>query len=711
MPHGSALAQAMSRAPAFLLLLAFAPGPVLGQGQGQGQGQTPGDGDLDQARAAWRYRREVRLEAGPGDLSLAVLPLPPDLLARCQPEARDLRLLAGDGTELPYLISRKEGEIEIERYPGALSDVRLLPWQRSQWEADLGAERTFDTVELSIPEQDFARRAMLEIAGPDRAFRPLREDLAVFDWRWGRRVHHTTVALGAPARARFLRVTIWEPSAPRVSLRGVEVRRTTVRPGQRWRREVPLRQVPAPRGQSRYQLDLPPGLPLDQVEIGAEDPIFARRAQLTEEPAATPGARPPPPLPLGEGEIYRVLLPAPKDQGAPLRGEDLRFSARRPGGGALFLQIQDGDSPPLRGLQVAVLGVADQLVFPRPPKAQPLRLYYGNPATRAPLYDVELLRGWLERYHGQVAVGAVDAEIENPRHRPAPPLGFVLGAGAALEVSRWRLAQRLPAPERADLYGLTLSPEALAALRPDLGDLRIVDGQGRQVPYVLQQEASEKAVPLHVEPAAARTHRHLLRSDAGSLPFVALELRFDRAFFSRPARLLTPVDQDGQDGRDRPGGAERTLWQGTLALRGEGEEGPLRLLLGDAGRLGPLTLEIDDGDDAPLGLRGAVGVVRLPRIACKLLPDLAAPAGYRVLLGNPEAAPPRYDIETLRQQVLDYAAVPLVAEAIARNPGYRPRAGDYLRAAPPTALLWGALGLAVAGLLLLTARLLRTRSE
>jgi hypothetical protein len=687
-----------------------------------------GSEELDQARAAWRYRREVRLPRGPGDPSLAVLPLPPDLLARCQPEARDLRLLSGDGTELPYLISHQEGQLEVERYPGVLSDVRIQPWQRAQWEVDLGGERTFDTVELSIPEQDFARRATLEVASADRAFRLLRDDLAVFDWdwRWGRRVHHTTVSLGAPARARFLRVTLWDPSAPRVSLRGVDVRRTTARPGQRWRREVPLRQVPAPRGQSRYKLDLPAGLPIDQVEIAAEDPIFVRRVQLVEEPASP--ARPPAASTLGEGDIYRVLLPAQQDRGAPLRGEELRFPARRPGGGAVYLQVQDRDSPPLRGLRVAVLGVADQLVFPRPrpgpagdaqtAEATLLHLYYGNSATRAPLYDVELLRGWLERYHGEVAVGEIAAEVENPRHRPAPPLGFVQGAGAALEVGRWRLLQRLRAPERADLYGLTLSPEALAALRPDLGDLRIVDGQGRQVPYVLEPEASERAIPLRVEPAAApdqeraqaqeKTHRHLLRSDiGGALPFVALELRFDRAFFSRPARLLRLAEPDPATPAGDIAG-ERALWQGTLARRGDDEEGPQRLFLGSAGRLGALTLEIDDGDDAPLGVRGAMGLLRLPRVACKLQPD---PAGYRVLLGNAEAEPPRYDIETLRQQVLDYAAVPLTAEAITQNPGYRPRAGDYLRAAPPTLLLWGALGLAVAGLLLVTARLLRARSE
>jgi hypothetical protein len=55
---------------------------------------------------------------------------------------------------------------------------------------------------------------------------------------------------------------------------------------------------------------------------------------------------------------------------------------------------------------------------------------------------------------------------------------------------------------------------------------------------------------------------------------------------------------------------------------------------------------------------------------------------------------------------LDYAALPARLGPLVPNPAFRPTAVDYLRNAPPTILLWSALGLAMVVLLVLTVRLL-----
>jgi hypothetical protein len=122
----------------------------------------------------------------------------------------------------------------------------------------------------------------------------------------------------------------------------------------------------------------------------------------------------------------------------------------------------------------------------------------------------------------------------------------------------------------------------------------------------------------------------------------------------------------------------------------------------DGTRLDELTLEIDEGDNAPLSLQAARAVVRVPRVTFK-----AAPGVYRLLLGNREAGPPRYDLASLRQEVLSYSALDAPAAAREANPLYRRFAGDYFSDAPPTLLLWGTLLAAVAALLFLTARVLR----
>jgi hypothetical protein len=120
--------------------------------------------------------------------------------------------------------------------------------------------------------------------------------------------------------------------------------------------------------------------------------------------------------------------------------------------------------------------------------------------------------------------------------------------------------------------------------------------------------------------------------------------------------------------------------------------------------VGELFLEITEGDNAPLTLVRAQGVVRVPRLAFK-----AAPGAYRLLIGNAQAQPPRYDIASLRKEILAYSAVAVEAGPIEPNAAYRRRAGDYLTDVPPSLLLWGTLLAAVVVLLLLTLRILRTK--
>ena len=87
----------------------------------------------------------------------------------------------------------------------------------------------------------------------------------------------------------------------------------------------------------------------------------------------------------------------------------------------------------------------------------------------------------------------------------------------------------------------------------------------------------------------------------------------------------------------------------------------------------------------------------------------AAPGDYRLLLGNDTAQPPSYELAGLRREVLAYTAVPLALPALAAesaNPGYERGLSDYIREAPPRAILWTALAGAVVVLLVLTRRIL-----
>jgi hypothetical protein len=660
----------------------------------------------DAERTAWRYRRLVRAE-GTGEL--LALALPPEVTARAQHGLKDLRLVNPSGQELAYLVDRTLAREVRPSFSGRLLDTRREirgPQDDERgltvFVVDLDEPRTFDRIGLQIAAQDFAARVRVEAAddsgGP---WRLLDGDAGVFDGIWGARVHHTTIALEEPVTARFLRLSLGDRrGVPAVRVSGVTVSAVRSTVGQEWRRPVGLQAVPGART-TRYRIA--DNLPLESLELDSDDPAFSRRVQLVE--VSERGGRRQETV-LGEALLYRLRLPEPGLVGEarvlPLRAAPL--------GGELFLEVEDGDSPPLRGPRGVAFGTAVRVVFAA--AASPLVLYYGNETTRAPLYDLGGLEEQI-RFASGLGTATLGEETENPLYRKPEPIPFVAVRGQKVEAERWMTFRRLLVQGPPDICALTLGPDDVAVARPDLGDLRLVAEDGSQVPYLLESGPSG-TVALEVEAEPERPGERGtvspyglrvpgLTEGASGMPLLALELEIAEAFFERPARVMAPP----------PLGAAQpaTLYAGTLSRRpafsgGQGREGRLTVVPLGGTRVRALTLEISDGDDARLTVTSVRGRVPLPRLVFK-----ATPGAYRALVGNPEAAAPRYDLVSLRQEVLAYSARPVEADAPQANPAFRRSAREYFRAAPPTAFLWGALIVAVAGLLFLTARVLREPKE
>ena len=420
-------------------------------------------------------------------------------------------------------------------------------------------------------------------------------------------------------------------------------------------------------------------------------------------------------------------------------GESLTLSlSRKPEHGVLYVEIDASQGPPLANLQITVSGVGARLLFPLLPGDRRFVLYYAAPTVRAPLYDLESLRGHVTQL--EVTRAELGSEESNPAYRVVPPLSFVRAAGAPLDVSLFRLQRPLVllGDGKPDIYAATLAAEDLAALSPGLGDLRIVDPEEHQIPYVLDKSGSEgrlnltiseTATPAADKPKTGGLASLLLSYAPGStalaLPYEAVELQFDEAFYTRPARLF--ARPPAGTGAVQAQGSERLLWSGTLSHKPDDEPADsgearaatptaphwLRLpfaLPGDLPRVAQLRLEIDHGDNPPLSLRQASGHLTLPRLAAKL----DGSTRYRMLFSAASVDPPRYDIETLRRELFDYAAVRAGFGPISANPQYRTRAADLLQDASSTSatlILWGVLLLAMVALLGLTLRLLRKPPE
>jgi hypothetical protein len=635
----------------------------------------------------------VLLPAPVGEASgFAALALPPELMARSRPDLRDLRLVGASGRELPYVVQARVERERTTSWQGALADVKREAKRSSVYTVDLGEPRRFDRIQLTIPASGFAKRVQAEVSTDGQRWREVVGDAGVFDRPWTPPVHHTTLALPEPVSARWVRVRLDDRRSRPQDVTAVAVALVASLPGEEWRRAAALLPLTGRSGVSRYRVEAPAGLAFETIRLESDDPAFSRRVSLVES-FERDGRRQE--RTLGSGMLYRLRLPE-----EDLAGESLALRVAPPEGGERTLEVEDGDSPPLRRPRLEIAGAERRLLFAA---EAPLTLYYGNDATHAPHYDLAALRERLES-SASLASARLGVEEANPRHRKPTPLAFAALRGAALDVGRWARVRPFSVPGPEDLYTLTLAPPDLGELRRDLGDLRIADEAGHQLPYILEADAAEARAVLEVErdaSASPRASRYRLTAPAraggvAALPLRALELELDAAFFSRGVRVLAP----GPGPRER----ERTLFAGTLA-RAPGAAGALRIPL-DGSPVAALLLEVEEGDNAPLPLQRVAGLVRVPRVVFK-----ATAGRYRLLLGNPEAAPPRYDLAALRREVLSYSAVGLEAGVAEDNAALRRRLWGRLGAQPPGLLLWTALGGAVVALLLLTARILRQQQH
>ena len=651
----------------------------------------------DVTRASWAWRRDVNVT---GDAELVTLDVPLEVARSSQPELKDVRLVAEDGTEVPYVLERAAQAVaaSVASWPGLLTDQRRETKHHSVWVVDLGGDRDFDHVDLDVPQADYSKRLHVELSDDGRSWRTLAGDAGVFNREWNGRLDHSHIELERSVRARWLRLTADDARSRPIEITGVRVSSTRRSEASEWRQPFAATVVSSQGGSTRYRLDVPAGTPLDALVIDADDPAFSRLVTVYDARTAN-GQREE--IRLGAKRLYRLRL---TDEA--LSVADLRLPVAPPPAGELILEVEDGDSPPLRALRGHVVGATASLVFPA--VARRLTLYYGNPVTRAPLYDIDALRTRLAlaRSDGLAAATLGPQAVNAAFKRPAP-LPMVATSGAGVESGRWRWSRALQVGGREDIFTLLLAPLDVAVAREDLADVRIVDDKDRQVPFVLARDAALEKLTLAVEPLPApaddpRRRRLRLRvmptheTAPERLPMTALEIDVADRFFSRPVRISTP-----------PGKARReagVVAATTLSRAQDSEAGRLPCRIALDGRWHrELWMEIDEGDNTPLDIQGVHAVVSVPRVAFK-----AGPGTYRVLVGNDKAPPPQYDLATLRQEVLAYSAVAAEAGPLEANPRFRRRGADYLKHAPPTLLLWGTLVAAVVALLLLTRRILRS---
>jgi hypothetical protein len=258
-------------------------------------------------------------------------------------------------------------------------------------------------------------------------------------------------------------------------------------------------------------------------------------------------------------------------------------------------------------------------------------------------------------------------------------------AGAPLDVEEFPYEREVLQREPG-LVALTLDDAVLG--HSHLGDLRIADAKGRQIPYLRERSPDplivELPAPEKVEDE--RRSRYRLKMPYPRLPEARLIVDTTAGTFERRVHLEGPLSRRGRPewiGSSQP-------WRHT----GPGPAPPLNLdIPANAGKT--VDLVIDEGDNAPLPL----GRMRL-HMETWTLRFFHPGGGVRLLYGRNDLGEPRYDLSLISAQ-LD----PSQAREVTLAP--EPTADRKDSARVPRGLFWGALVAAVAVLLLVLARLVR----
>ena len=648
--------------------------------------------NVDGARVAWQYRRDVALPAGrPG--GFAAIPVPPEVASRSQADLRDLRLVDASGRETPFVVLDDTARTAERRTTGRLVAAQQERRDRSVWTADFGEPIAFDRLVLDVTGQDFSKRVRLELSLDGTTWLEAGLDHWLFERQWQQQVIRGTTIETPQATARLVRVTADDTRSRPIAVTGIRAESSTRLSGSRWSQDVTLELLTTSAGRSRYRVAVPTGFPVRRVAIDADDAAFARMVYVVEQRDGVDRV-------IERWLAYRFRLPEATQDVASSEVDVTGAS-----GAALLIDVIDGDNPPLVNPRVRLS--APQTLLVTATTASTLRLYYGNSVTRAAAYDLERLRSALAAV-AAYPTGTLGGEIANPRYQAPAPLAFAPSRGAVIDPAAWKYARTLRVSGDDDLYTLAVPAADLAHLRRDFADLRLVDAANLQVPYVVEGTADITRVPLTIASAMSRpgmtqTSAYRLSvppaTSAEALTFTSLDLAIAEGFFSREATVLVAQ-------ADAPQGQRVVATRTIASARREAVTAPVTATL----EFGSVTatsliLEVRNGDNAPLTIRGAFGVAPVPRMTFK-----AGAGEYRLLLGNAQAAAPTYELEALRQEVLAYSALPLGGDAlqpVVANPDYARDVSDVLREAPPAAVLWGALGVAVVVLLALTQRILK----
>ena len=649
------------------------------------------------AAPSFKFERPI-VTSGPGPRRLAVdVPLLAGVNAR---DLRDLRLHDSNGAEIGYLLVANP-PAQPTYNSGTILDVaptETRTRRTSAFEVDLRERMVVDRFRVDGLPAPFLKRVTLEASGDRAHWTLLVPDGTMFDLP-ADRLQQTELRFAA-GTYQYLRLTWDDTNSGRLPHpdRALAGQPGPVAPPPLLTTPLAFERRPGEPGRSYFRIRLPGGhLPIAALDLDVGGGHVYREAVVYEARLAGSELAP---VVLGRASLKRVVANG-------VTAAALRIPIEAPSDAQLELALNDGDNPPLdlRGV-TAVFSELPWIYFESPGGAVTAR--YGHPTLSPPRYDIEAVRE-------QVKIETVAAASwGEPSPRPPESTQAAASAlpttGAAVDAAGFRYLRAIPAGP-AGLLAVPLDVAVLAhsAAGPRLGfvDVRVIDADNRQVPYVLER-ASE---PIAIDAALERmtTHPKGMRTDEASkrqsvyriklpdrdVPELRLVLTTNARVFNRDVSVIAARESDAR---------RRDPWVETLASSGwqhadrESAAAPLRLAV-TAPHAEELFVVVDEGDNPPLPLDPP----KLLFAAYRVRFFREANASLRLAYGRNDLARPQYDLALLGPQVLATAALEVTAAA--EPPASQIKRVDETLVS--TRLFWAVIGVAALALVGLIARLLK----
>jgi hypothetical protein len=609
----------------------------------------------------------------------------------------DLRLYTQAGVEVPFLFVPPPLD-EQRAIDGSILPIAATK-TTSGFEVDFHeVVPALNGVTLEGIPAPFLKRFRLEGSGDRQRWTLLVNEGTAFDLP-GEHLRSTTLTFAASA-IRFLRVTWDDTNSARAGLpsRATSFRQATAHTASPLRATLQFERRNSEPGTSRFHVRLPGShLPIEALELSIGGGHLLRDVRVLEARLVDNRRGQVEPVETGRARLRRVVRDGQT-------AEDLRVRIQPPSEPDLDLVFDDGDNPPidLQGV-TAVFAELPWIYFESEPGTLVAR--YGSEKTAAPRYDLEAMRASMP---AAVSSASWGPESERPAavtaSAAAPPMP---ARGSALVLSDFRFARSLPSgPQGLTVVPLDVAAYAHRSSQSGFNDVRILDRDGLQVPYLLEKRAEPLVYDLRFErrepsPAAGARpggSEYVVPIPYRELSGTEIVLTTRARVFERTVRIGVLLPPDRQGRTPSLGAVQTQVWRhddDAVPAR------PLTLSVPYAPQ-GEVVIEVDEGDNQPLPIERATLLV--PSYAVRFFRADAAP--LLLAYGQPNLPNPRYDLALLAPYVLGQRAQTVQAgpergaNGEASEPGAQPSLVSPM-------IFWAVLGVAVVVLLGLVVRMVK----